>query len=96
MGSSASTSSFEENNWRKIETKGFRSILYNDITMKSVEQHESVSEIPQEEVQEIYTWRSKLHPDHCVVDLYEYGIKDTGMCSGLSEVYAITERIHLL
>ena len=70
MGSSASTSSFEENNWRKIETKGFRSILYNDITMKSVEQHLSVSEIPNDELQEIYAWRSKLHPDHCVVDLY--------------------------
>ena len=35
-------SSFEENNWRKIDEKRSRVILYNDITMKSVERHEAV------------------------------------------------------
>lgn len=35
-------SSFEEHNWRKIDEKRSRVILYNDITMKSVERHEAV------------------------------------------------------
>jgi hypothetical protein len=40
MGNSQSSkSSFEQNNWRKIGTEGNRTILFNDLTMKSVERH---------------------------------------------------------
>lgn len=90
MGNSGVKSSFEENNWRKIATKDFRSILYNDLTMKSIEQHEAISSISEDEIEHLWQWRSKLPQDSCVVDLYEYGIKNHGACSGLSETYVIT------
>lgn len=35
-------SSFEEHNWRKLEENGEKTILYNDVTKKSIERHEAV------------------------------------------------------
>lgn len=35
-------------------------------------------------------WRASLPQDCCVVDLYEYGIKKTGMCNSQSDLYVIT------
>lgn len=41
-------------------------------------------------------WRTALPEDSCVVEVYEYGVKGHGLCSGEATSYAITERVHLL
>jgi hypothetical protein len=41
-------------------------------------------------------WRETLPQDTCVVELYEYGIKEYGSCTNMAELYVITERVHLL
>lgn len=50
-------SSFEEHNWRNIEESGSRVILYNDITMKSVEKHEAILDCDEGEAITICKWR---------------------------------------
>jgi hypothetical protein len=43
MGNSnQNKSSFEEHNWRQLEHSQDKTILYNDITRKSIEKHEAV------------------------------------------------------
>ena len=40
MGNLSNKSSFEENDWKKVSSNDFKTILYNDITLQSVEKHE--------------------------------------------------------
>lgn len=36
-----------------------------------------------------------LSPSTPIVQVYEYGIKQGSMCNGQSDLYVVTERIHL-
>lgn len=64
--------------------------------MKSVEKHQAVLNCDEGEAISLCKWRENLPQDCGVVDLYEYGIKSSGMCNSQSDLYVITERIHLL
>lgn len=97
MGNSnQNKSSFEQHNWRQIEQSQDKTILYNDMTRKSIEKHEAVLSCDEGEALEICKWRENLLPEYCIVELYQYGIKRSAMCNSYPDLYVITERIHLL
>lgn len=84
MGNKHEKSTFEEENFSIVGKEGNKTILYNPNLNKSIEKHESMVVGGIDEVKRACEWRAMLSPNSPIVQVYEYGIKEGGICNGRS------------
>ena len=84
-------SSFEESTWQPLRSEGIRTVIQNQETKVEVEKYMSIlenTEFPSPE--SIYQWRAELPSEDCIVEMYEYGVKNGGVCDSFDEYFVIT------